>query len=133
MNQMPAPGEVEDMSHYCLVDLVDHIQRQHHAHLCSELPRLEMLTSKVAMTHGRNDPRLESVRTVFAAMTAELLTHLAKEEQVLFPMIRVLEASGDLPAFHCGSIAHPIACMGHDPQGSQYPVSACGGSRAQAA
>lgn len=111
----------EDISDFTLIELADHIEHTHHAFLRSELPRLVALTAKVASVHGHSDPRLQVVRTVFATMSAELLPHLLKEEQGLFPMIRALESPEALPSFHCGVLGNPVACMEreHDDTGAQ--------------
>lgn len=45
------------------------------------------------------------IKDIFLALSAELATHLMKEEQILFPMIRQLEASDTLPSFHCDTVA----------------------------
>jgi regulator of cell morphogenesis and NO signaling len=48
---------------------------------------------------------------VFGEIRADLEPHLMKEEQVLFPMIKQLEASGGTAEFHCGSLQNPIRVM----------------------
>lgn len=103
-------GHVDTLS-MSLTELADHIVQVHHGYLRKELPRLSGLTEKVARVHGEKDARLEQVRGTFAALTESLSAHTMKEEQVLFPMIRQLEASDTLPAFHCGSIGNPIRQM----------------------
>lgn len=102
-----------------LTELADHIERIHHAYLHEELPRLDKMVTKVAAVHGEKEPRLLQIKDIFLALSAELTTHLRKEEQVLFPMIRQLEASTTLPIFHCGTVANPIArmTMEHDGAG----------------
>jgi regulator of cell morphogenesis and NO signaling len=94
-----------------LAELADHIERTHHAYLRSELPRLETLTEKVARVHGNREPRLEELRGAFLGLAQELFSHMMKEEQILFPMIRQLEAADFTPHFHCGSLSNPIAQM----------------------
>jgi regulator of cell morphogenesis and NO signaling len=94
-----------------LTELADHIERIHHAYLHTELPRLEKMVTKVAAVHGEKEPRLMQIKDIFLALSAELATHLMKEEQMLFPMIRQLEASDTLPTFHCGTIANPVRRM----------------------
>jgi regulator of cell morphogenesis and NO signaling len=103
-----------------LTELADHIEQIHHVYLHSELPRLERMTAKVAAVHGDKEPRLHQIKDVFLALSQELATHLMKEEQVLFPMIRQLEASDTLPVFHCGSLANPVRRMEfeHDEAGN---------------
>jgi regulator of cell morphogenesis and NO signaling len=40
--------------------------------------------------------------------------HMMKEEQMLFPMIRQLEAAASAPSFHCGRLRNPITVMEHE-------------------
>ncbi|GAB4110902.1 MAG: iron-sulfur cluster repair di-iron protein [Acidobacteriota bacterium] len=94
-----------------LAELADHIEKTHHAYLRSELPRLDALTEKVARVHGSREPRLEELRGAFLSLAQELFSHMMKEEQILFPMIRQLEAADVAPRFHCGSLSNPIAQM----------------------
>lgn len=112
--------EVVDARAMSLTELADHIQQTHHAYLREELPRIEGLTKKVASVHGNDDPRLREVVDVFLAMAGELSAHTFKEDRILFPMIRQLEQAAATPAFHCGSVAHPIRQMEleHDEAGS---------------
>ena len=109
---------VVDAAAMSLTELATHIEQTHHAYLRDELPRLDRLTAKVASVHGAEDPRLREVRDTLLAFAAELTSHMMKEEQILFPMIRTLEASDTLPAFHCGSIANPIRQMEREHHGA---------------
>jgi regulator of cell morphogenesis and NO signaling len=102
---------VVDAAAMSLTELVDHILETHHAYLRVELPRLNGLTEKVVAAHGAHDDRLQQLRQTFLSLAGELASHMMKEEQILFPMIRRLETSDVLPAFHCGSIANPIRQM----------------------
>jgi regulator of cell morphogenesis and NO signaling len=100
-----------DAATMSLTELADHILESHHAYLRAELPWLNGLTEKVAAVHGAHDPRLQELRQTFLLLAGELSSHMMKEEQILFPLIRRLDA-GDMPAaFHCGSIANPIRQM----------------------
>lgn len=97
-----------------LTDLADHIEQTHHAYLKEELPRLDFMTEKVSRVHGDKEPQLLAVREAFVALKAELEPHMMKEERVLFPIIRQLEASTTKPETHCGSVANPIRQMEHE-------------------
>lgn len=97
-----------NLAELSLTEIVDHIERIHHAYLHTELPRLEKMVAKVAAVHGEKEPRLAQIKDIFLALSTELTPHLMKEEQVLFPMIRQLESSDRLPEFHCGSLANPV-------------------------
>lgn len=105
-------GDVEEpWATMGVVDLVDHIEATHHRYLWDELPRLAALVGKVDGVHGGGHPELAEVARIFAALRADLEPHLAKEEQMLFPMIRELAGAAALPSFHCGGLARPISVM----------------------
>ena len=94
-----------------LVELVDQIEATHHAYLHDELDRLSALLEKVSSKHGATHPELLEARAIYEKLSGDLKPHLAKEERVLFPMIRTLATSSDAPMFHCGSLSNPISMM----------------------
>lgn len=102
---------VVDAAAMSLTDLADHIEQTHHAYLRAEFPRLDALTGKVASAHGDKDPGLHQLRETFLELSAELSSHMLKEEQILFPLVRQLDAGETAPEFHCGSLAAPIQQM----------------------
>jgi len=104
-------GATEPWARLGPVELVDHLEATHHAYLHDELPRLAALSDKVAAVHGGRQPELPEVRRLYAELRGDLVPHLAKEEQVLFPMIRELAGSDTAPTFHCGSLGNPISVM----------------------
>ena len=108
-----ATGDTDavDAAAMSLTDLANHIEQTHHAYLKAELPRLKFITEKVANAHGDRDPRLVEIRDIFAEFARDLSMHMMKEEQVLFPFVRQIEASNTPQSFHCGSIGNPIRQM----------------------
>jgi regulator of cell morphogenesis and NO signaling len=113
-----------DADKLSLTQLCDHIESTHHAYLKTELPRLDLMTEKVARVHGDKDTRLHRVRDAFVALRSELEPHMMKEERILFPIIRSLEASSTRQEFHCGSVANPIRQMEseHDHAGNELSI-----------
>jgi regulator of cell morphogenesis and NO signaling len=107
-----------------LSELADHIEQVHHAYLREELPRLDQMTDRVYRVHGEHEPRLADVRSAFVALKTELTSHMMKEEQILFPMIRQLETATSVPDSHCGSITNPIRQMEseHDNAGDALEI-----------
>jgi|TARA_B100000959_G_scaffold89369_1_gene94916 regulator of cell morphogenesis and NO signaling len=103
-----------DCSAMTLSELVEHIEQVHHPFLRSELPRLEGLVQKVSEVHGESHPQFRELVLVFETLKAELLQHMQKEEQVLFPFVRELDNARTLPSFHCGSVANPIGVMEYE-------------------
>ena len=71
-----------------LPDLVDHIVTTHHRYLEDELPLLDALAAKVLSVHGDRHPELREVKTLVAAIRAELEPHIRVEEEMLFPAIQ---------------------------------------------
>ena len=61
--------------------------------------------------HGERHPELLDVLADVKDLRDDLEPHLAKEERVLFPMIRQLGAADGPVAFHCGSLRNPISMM----------------------
>lgn len=74
-----------------LTDLIAHIQNTHHVFTRQELGRLEQLVEKVCSRHGELHPELFRLRELFLMLRDDLLPHLLKEEQVLFPYVIQLE------------------------------------------
>jgi regulator of cell morphogenesis and NO signaling len=92
--------------------LSTHIEQTHHVYLREQLPRLDALASKVAGAHGERHPEYVLLARDYPDFRAELEAHMVKEEQVLFPAIRALEAGETSAAgFHCGDLSEPIRVM----------------------
>lgn len=92
-----ASVDARDWTGESLAALCDHIVETHHRYLIEELPRLGPLVTRVAEVHGESDRRLVQVKGIFDEMYRELLDHLQKEEAILFPLIRRLEAGDHVP------------------------------------
>ncbi len=92
-------------------ELVDHLVATHHRYLWDELPRLSALVAKIVTVHGQRHPELGDVAACFEEVRADLEPHLLKEEQVLFPMVRLLATATTSPSFPCGSLLNPISVM----------------------
>ncbi len=112
-DQEPAADD-RDWTRAPMAELADHIEQTHHVYLHGELPRLTQLVGKVAAVHGPRRPDLVEIERVFLGLRDELESHMMKEEQVLFPIIRRLEAAGTAEVFHCGSVNNPISVMEHE-------------------
>jgi regulator of cell morphogenesis and NO signaling len=99
-----------DVAGLTLSQLAEHIERTHHEYVKAELPRLGEMAERVARKHAWRDSRLKEVAETVNVLAHEMFSHMAKEERILFPLVRQLEAGG-ADRFHCGSIANPIRQM----------------------
>lgn len=104
---VPSP---RDWTQATLADLTQHIVAKHHDYLREELPRLDMLMGKVLRAHGERHPEQARVNEIFQALVADLMPHMMKEEQILFPYIRQREA-GQSGSSCFGSVQSPIRVM----------------------
>ena len=114
-----------DWSRATVTELADHILAAHHAFTRSQLARIDGLLARVQRAHAAaHGALLDQVRNIFDALRAELESHLAKEEQILFPAIQAIDGylagRNARPAIHCGRVAYPIRQMEveHDAAGA---------------
>jgi regulator of cell morphogenesis and NO signaling len=75
--------------------LCDYIVNTHHQYVLKTLPDLLFYTRKIANVHGDHHPELKEVAALFAKINDELLQHLKKEEDILFPAIKSVLAHND--------------------------------------
>jgi regulator of cell morphogenesis and NO signaling len=98
-----------------LTDLIDHILDKHHIFTSYELQNLPALMDKVARVHGDNHSELLEVRDLLTSLVDDLTMHMYKEENILFPYIKDIDAavargtSLRMPPF--GTVQHPVSMM----------------------
>lgn len=119
----------QDETHYQdfgMADLVDHIVGVHHKYVETTIPALKFYVDKIAKVHGDNHPELLVIRDEFFNTADALTTHMKKEEFILFPYIKAMEAAriGNFPLSpaHFGDIENPIAMMEeeHETEGDRF-------------
>jgi regulator of cell morphogenesis and NO signaling len=71
--------------------LVDYIVQSHHTYLHNELPVIGQLVTKILRVHGEHHNELAHVHKLFNNLKTELESHLIKEEETIFPLIRKYE------------------------------------------
>jgi regulator of cell morphogenesis and NO signaling len=106
-----------------LRELIDHIVTTHHAYLRSELPFLEERIAKMCANHGHDRPELFEIQQILQDLRDDLMSHLMKEEQVLFPYVAGLEkaraAAAPAPQACFASVRFPIRMMRMEHDGAQ--------------
>jgi len=95
-------------------ELISYIIIHHHFYVTQSMPTIYGHIEKVATRHGDRYPKMKKVLELFAAVQGELLPHMQKEENILFPRIREIAAVATqqkgmpLPAAY---ISGPVAVM----------------------
>src|SRR5690554_1935538 len=101
-------GVAHNFDSWGLGFLSDYIFNVHHQYIRENGPILEQLAEKVAHRHGGQHPELNDMLAVVQNLMAELYSHIQKEEQILFPLIKQFEQQGAKPQM---GVDGPIARM----------------------
>jgi regulator of cell morphogenesis and NO signaling len=117
--------------------IIDHVINHYHHTSEEELSLLSPYVTKVSRVHGDSHPELLKVYELFYEFKKELMEHMAKEEEVVFPLIKQLadgtvenreEAINMIVELekehdHAGEILRQIRAVTSD---YTLPVDACG-------
>jgi regulator of cell morphogenesis and NO signaling len=98
-----------------LSDLTRHIREKHHRYVREAIALIEPLLDRVSAKHGQNHPEIADVRRLFTEVGREMIMHMQKEEQILFPYIDALEkafnAQGSVEPPFFQTVRNPIHTM----------------------
>jgi len=109
---------IEDYDKWELDFLMIYIENVHHTYVRENVSLISQYATKVAKVHGNSYSEVVEVNDLFHQVANELLSHMKKEEQVLFPFIKQLTESQKLgvpynkPPF--GTVNNPINMMEHE-------------------
>ena len=101
----------QDMS---LGQLADHIVVTHHAFVKSESPSITGYLDKIAAKHGDRHPELLPLAETFHELAQEMASHMEKEEQIVFPLLKAYESAlhaADENDKNLTGLTAPIAMM----------------------
>lgn len=95
--------------------LATYIIENHHAYVRQAIPSLIAHTQKVALVHGVRHPEMKRVADLFGVVANEMISHMHKEEHILFPYIVSLERAAkekkSASGSPFGSVRNPIRMM----------------------
>jgi regulator of cell morphogenesis and NO signaling len=113
-----------DPANLPLSRLIQHIVRVHHHNVRQELPRLTEMAAKVVAKKGDRAPELRRVTELLEKLHADMLAHIQKEEQVLFPFIAQMDRDSIItypPAHACfRSVSFPISMMEQEHEAANH-------------
>ncbi len=92
-NSKQVSPEEANWSSARLGDLTRHIRERHHRYVREAIPRVGTLLQKVKAKHAENHPEIANIEKLFLEVGQEMIMHMQKEEQILFPYIDALELS----------------------------------------
>ena len=98
--------------------LAEFIVQTHHRYLRENLPLLQEFTAKIAGVHGERHPELKIIQKQVDLLSRDLLEHMMKEENILFPYRKAMCAAQrqhqHSPAMPFGTVQNPIRMMEHE-------------------
>lgn len=98
-----------------LDELCASIVERYHSSLYRSLPLIHGELARLADTDPAPPPMLAETRAAFAELSHQLQSHLAKEENLLFPALEALaradRAGGPRPLLAFSTVLHPIRVM----------------------
>jgi regulator of cell morphogenesis and NO signaling len=101
-----------------LNELTRHIVEKHHRYVREAISQIRPLLAKVRAKHEAGHAELSGIETAFLRLGDEMIAHMQKEEQILFPYIDRLARSAaenrapEPPFF--GTVRNPIQVMIHE-------------------
>ncbi|MBK7886267.1 MAG: iron-sulfur cluster repair di-iron protein [Bacteroidetes bacterium] len=126
LNSVVAVPDTEDgFNEWDLNRLIDYILSKHHQYVRTQVPVIGEFLEKLCRVHGGNHPELFEVNELFTQGAANLMDHMMKEENILFPLVRRLEDDqrNGVP-FSAGgfSVQAPIRVMEseHETEGDRF-------------
>ncbi len=94
--------------------LISYILIHHHFYVKQSMPTILGHLEKVAFKHGDRFPYMVEVLNIFKEITEEMTSHMYKEEMILFPRIKEVQAlreAGQNRNLSEGYISAPIHVM----------------------
>ncbi len=107
-------GTTHDWPAETLTSVAANIVSMYHVYTREELQTLAPIAAKVLGVHGQRRPELAEVVTLLRDLTAEMLPHMLKEEQILFPYVTQLDQpleQGHAPTPFFGTVKNPVRMM----------------------
>ncbi len=112
-DQLQSSGH--NFNSWALDFLADYIVNTHHDYVKTNVPFVTELANKVARVHGQAHPETIKIAFIFNETGKDLLLHMMKEENVVFPFVRDLVQKGKngrgTPAATFDSIETPTQMM----------------------
>ena len=106
-----APDSGRNWNGDTLTEMARNICAMYHAYTRDELQTLNPLAEKVFGVHGDRRPELSVVLSLVRDLTQDMIPHMLKEEQVLFPYVTQLESDESAPVPFFGTVKNPVRMM----------------------
>lgn len=107
--------ENQNYADWDLNSLAQYIVNKHHNYVKNAIPIITAHLQKINNAHGKKYSYVSEVQNIFAGVAEEMISHMMKEERILFPLIKYLVETkkyNERPKTGgFGTIRNPIAQM----------------------
>lgn len=94
IDEAPKKQKIKKWSNESLINVIDHIEKKHHAFTWDKLASSSILLNRLIEAHGdKHSDFLIELKNMFADFRLKLEKHLLVEEDVVFNYVRILESS----------------------------------------
>ncbi len=90
-------SESINFSSWNLNVLIEYIVEHHHTYVRKNIPLICEYAEKVARVHGANHPETIEINKLLQLISDELIMHMYKEENILFPLINDIQSRSENP------------------------------------
>lgn len=112
---IPQAEVQRDWTAASLDELSSHIVERYHDTTRESLDRIARIVRKVVAVHGGNHPELSKLAEECEQLSGDMIPHMLKEEQVLFPYVTSLEKAVNegtkAPTPFFGTVKNPVRMM----------------------
>ena len=88
---IPSIEQKLNLNAMSLTEMTEYLQREFHDEIRIQIPLISSYIEKVYLAHGSNHSELLNIKNLLEEGFEDLLNHLNKEEQVLFPLIQRID------------------------------------------
>ena len=114
LNSQTTEGQPDNaLAQLPLPELIDYIEQKHHSYVRNTAPLLLEYAEKMLRAHGEHYEVIKPLTGWIRALVDDLMPHLMKEEQILFPAVKAL-AAGESVNGCFGHIGNPIRAMEYE-------------------
>lgn len=110
-----SPSDERTWSEEPLSELIEFIVSTHHAYTRRAVETICMLGEKVRDRHGAAHPEVVALERLIREIEKDVIPHMLKEEQILFPYVQALESAltseDEPPVPFFGTVRNPIRMM----------------------
>ncbi len=114
-NRQEVNADAASWTSASLSELTLHIREKHHQYVRAAIPSIQALLVKVKAKHGAVHPEVAVIEELFAKIGREMIMHMQKEEQILFPYIdtveRAIKGKGSIEPPFFQTVRNPIQAM----------------------